>query len=87
MLPLIPFPDLYSALNNVRWTDKEINDLFKKTNFSLKKTAKEFVSDIEREEIMKALDATNWNRKKSAKLLKVSYKKLLNRIREFNLEQ
>ena len=77
----------YSAANNVRWSDKKINDLFKQTNYFIKKTTKAYVSDIEREEILKALAATNWNRKKSAELLKVSYKKLLNRISEFNLEK
>ena len=73
--------------NDGHWSDKKIYDLFRKTNYSLKNTTKTYVTEREREEILKALNETNWNRKKSAKLLKVCYKKLLNRINEFNLEK
>jgi DNA-binding NtrC family response regulator len=36
--------------------------------------------------ILKALDRTNWNRKQAAKLLDISYKALLNKIRIYGLE-
>jgi DNA-binding NtrC family response regulator len=33
----------------------------------------------------KALEETNWNRKKAARLLNISYKSLLNKIKECGL--
>jgi two-component system response regulator AtoC len=77
----------HDDINNHPSHNKKINDLFKKNSFSLKKITKAYVSEIERKEILKALDATKWNRKKSAELLEVSYKKLRNRIIEFKIEK
>ena len=50
------------------------------------KVAKTFVSEAERGLILKALRDTEWNRKKAAQKLGVSYKTLLNRIDQFNLK-
>jgi two-component system response regulator AtoC len=79
--------DSYSNEDMMPCSDEKINDLFNENSFSLKKITKAYVSEIERHEILKALRATKWNRKKSAELLAVSYKKLLNRISEFKLEE
>jgi two-component system response regulator AtoC len=65
--------------------DREINDLIRENNFSLKKTSKAYVSEVERRAILETLHETRWNRKRAAQLLQVSYKTLLNRIQEFNL--
>jgi transcriptional regulator with PAS, ATPase and Fis domain len=35
--------------------------------------------------IKKALERTNWNRKKAAGLLDISYKSLLNKIKQYRL--
>ena len=60
--------------------------LFKDNDFSLKKISKAYVSEAECLSISKALKETNWNRKKAAELLQISYKTLLNRILEFDLQ-
>ena len=49
---------------------------------SLGRTAKD---GAEAEAISKALDQTNWNRKQAAALLKISYKALLYKIRQYGL--
>lgn len=66
----------------------EKNDikLFYENDFDLKKISKVYVSKIEEDAILKALRDTDWNRKKAAELLQVSYKTLLNRIEEFGLK-
>jgi two-component system response regulator AtoC len=39
----------------------------------------------EKKLVKKALESTNWNRKHAAKLLDISYKSLLNKIKEYKL--
>jgi two-component system, NtrC family, response regulator AtoC len=51
---------------------------------SLGRTAKD---GAEAEAISKALDETNWNRKQAAGLLKISYKALLYKIRQYGLAE
>ena len=51
---------------------------------SLARTAKD---GAEAEAIAKALDETNWNRKQAAVLLKISYKALLYKIRQYGIAQ
>jgi len=51
---------------------------------SLGRSAKD---EAEAEAIRKALDETNWNRKQAAALLKISYKALLYKIRQYGLAQ
>jgi DNA-binding NtrC family response regulator len=51
---------------------------------SLGRTAKD---GAEAEAISKALDETNWNRKQAAALLKISYKALLYKIRQYGLAE
>jgi len=54
---------------------------------SLKKVHQEAVLKAESEMILKALEKTNWNRKKAAHILNVSYKTLLNKIKECDLDK
>jgi two-component system response regulator AtoC len=68
------------------WPDDRIRTFIEEPDFSLKKISKACVSEAERKMILKALKETEWNRKKAAKQLGVSYKTLLNRIDEFNLK-
>jgi len=77
------FPDGISP--NLGWHDDKVRKFFDRHDFSLKKISKAYVSEVECQAILKALNETQWNRKKAAQLLQVSYKTLLNRIREFNL--
>ncbi|MGB9699170.1 MAG: sigma-54-dependent Fis family transcriptional regulator [Thermodesulfobacteriota bacterium] len=60
--------------------DKEI-----KSGVSLKEINKEKTRQVEREAICRALEQTNWNRKKAAQLLRISYKSLLNKIKELGI--
>ncbi len=53
---------------------------------SLKEVHKEAVRKAEREVIYRALEQTNWNRKKAAEILSISYKSLLYKIKEGNLQ-
>jgi DNA-binding NtrC family response regulator len=54
-------------------------------NISLKKIGSIFLARAEKKLVKKALESTNWNRKKAAKLLDISYKSLLNKIKEYKL--
>ncbi|MGC9324461.1 MAG: sigma-54-dependent transcriptional regulator [Desulfomonilia bacterium] len=53
----------------------------------LKLAAKEATLKAERDMILKALRGTNWNKKKAAQLLKISYKALLYKIKECGIEK
>jgi two-component system, NtrC family, response regulator AtoC len=52
---------------------------------SLKEVARRAARNAEREALRKVLYQTNWNRKKAAKILDVSYKTLLQKIKECGL--
>jgi len=54
---------------------------------SLKEIAREAALAAEREAIGKVLEQTRWNRKKTARILEVSYKTLLTKIRETGLDE
>jgi two-component system response regulator AtoC len=53
---------------------------------SLKHVAREAMKKAEGEAILKALEQTRWNRKAAARLLQISYKALLYKIRQCNLD-
>jgi len=52
----------------------------------LKHVAREAMKKAEGEVILMALEQTRWNRKAAARLLKISYKALLYKIRQCNLD-
>jgi two-component system, NtrC family, response regulator AtoC len=52
---------------------------------SLKKITRKAVREIERRLILRVLEANNWNRKKAARALSISYRALLYKIREAEL--
>jgi DNA-binding NtrC family response regulator len=54
-------------------------------NLSLKKVCEEFVAQTEKKLMQRALDSTNWNRKKAAQLLNISYKSMLNKIKVYDI--
>jgi len=54
--------------------------------FSLKKIKKHAIDGIEKEVISHILYKTDWNRAQAAKILKISYKSLLLKINELNIE-
>jgi two-component system response regulator AtoC len=58
-----------------------------KTWPSLKEVHQEAIKKAESEMILKALEMTNWNRKKAADKLNISYKALLYKIKETSLDK
>ena len=56
-----------------------------KNDISLKEICKVFIKQTEKNVVTRALELTNWNRKKAAALLDISYKSLLNKIKSYNL--
>lgn len=52
---------------------------------SLKDICSNFMGKVEKRVMRKALEATNWNRKKAADMLNISYKSMLNKIKEYGL--
>jgi len=54
---------------------------------SLKEVHQEAIKKVESEMILKALEMTNWNRKKAADKLNISYKALLYKIKETSLDK
>jgi transcriptional regulator with PAS, ATPase and Fis domain len=54
-------------------------------DFSLKRITRQTVQDLERRLILQVLASNNWNRKKAARVLKISYRSLMYKIREMNI--
>ncbi len=54
---------------------------------SLKEVHQEAIRKAESEMILEALEMTNWNRKKAASKLNISYKALLYKIKETSLDK
>jgi len=65
--------------------DVEKDITYNSSSFSLKSVRKKAVDHIEKEVISQVLKSTDWNRSKASKILKVSYKTLLNKIAELNI--
>ena len=65
--------------------DFRANDPMKSNSFSLKAIKKKAMDRVEREVISYVLEKTDWNRSKASKILKVSYKTLLNKISELEI--
>ena len=57
------------------------------SSFSLKEIRKKALDKVEHDAILFVLNKTNWNRSKASKILQVSYKTLLYKISELNIEQ
>ncbi len=54
---------------------------------TLKKVGKQAKCKAEKELIMKVLKEVNWNKSKASKMLKVDYKTLYNKIKEYDIER
>jgi transcriptional regulator with PAS, ATPase and Fis domain len=65
--------------------DLKNSDPMNNNAFSLKSVKKKAVDRVEKEVISYVLNRTDWNRSKAAKILKVSYKTLLNKISELEI--
>jgi len=73
--------DIYTVaeLSDVKKYLKDLNEV------SLKDICREFITRAEKKIMKQALEKTNWNRKKAAILLDISYKSLLNKIKAYDL--
>jgi two-component system response regulator AtoC len=71
--------DLLAGFSNFRKTLRD------RKNLSLKNVCGGYVMGAEITTIKKALERTNWNRKKAAGVLGISYKSLLNKIKSYRL--
>jgi transcriptional regulator with GAF, ATPase, and Fis domain len=78
--------ELVSAINKESVQTQEGNKSPRKWP-SLKEVHREAIAKAEAEVIRKALEMTNWNRKKAAGLLNISYKALLYKIKECGIGQ
>jgi two-component system response regulator AtoC len=72
------------GINGLKKRLSKLNNL---DNLSLKKVCNDFLARTEKKIITKALGKTNWNRKKAAGLLNISYKSLLNKIKKYQLNK
>jgi two-component system response regulator AtoC len=75
---VVPPPPLSRSVEDLDLTKGPIN---------LKEIARKAATEAERRMIAAVLQQTSWNRRKAAKLLDVSYKTLLYKIRECGLER
>jgi len=73
--------DIYSVaeLSDVKKYLKDLNKV------SLRDISQEFITRTEKKIMKQALKKTNWNRKKAAILLDISYKSLLNKIKTYDM--
>ena len=79
------FVDPHKDIENpaaIKRLKKKLNNF---DNLSLKNVCSDFLARTEKKILRKALDQTNWNRKKAAGLLDISYKSLLNKIKKYKL--
>jgi DNA-binding NtrC family response regulator len=82
------------VLDTIKRLSGELTSPFVSTNptsdvksFSLKKRVGTAVAEKEKTLITQALNKTNWNRRKAAKLLEISYRSLLYKIKEYQIGQ
>ena len=66
---------------------KIISKSDKSKDYSLKRRLAEITALAEKEQILKILNKTNWNRTKAAELLGISYRSLLYKIKEYRMKQ
>jgi DNA-binding NtrC family response regulator len=73
--------DIYAliGLSNLK------NYLKNQSNLTLKNVRRVYLRRAEKKIIKKALERAKWNRKKAAELLEISYKSLLNKIKEYGM--
>lgn len=74
--PELALRDLHSFRSSGRAASEDYS------SFSLKQAARAASRQAERELILKALERTHWNRKRAAQDLRVSYKALLNKLKQ-----
>jgi len=85
-----PFSDASIPVSHAERLSSHIDRLFQTMdmdNFSLKLFCKELTANAEKQIISKVLKGTKWNRRKAAQQLDISYKSLLNKIKEYEINR
>lgn len=81
--------DTQNKINEYTYNFAELTDIKKHIKGSgdlpLKDICREINAQAEKKLMKQALERTNWNRKKAAMMLSISYKSLLNKIKAYNL--
>ncbi len=68
-------------------TEEELGTKTGDKNYSLKKRVAQTIASQEKKLIIEVLNKTNWNRRKAAELLEISYRSLLYKIKEYRLNE
>lgn len=68
-------------------TTEELGTQTEEKDFSLKKRVAKTIASQEKRLILEVLNKTNWNRRKAAELLEISYRSLLYKIKEYRLNE
>jgi DNA-binding NtrC family response regulator len=76
--------DLPALPRTVRDTDEHA---FQVTDSPLKEQVRRHISEIERQVLIDTLRKTGWNKARASRMLKVTYKTILKKIQEYNLEK
>ena len=79
----LPRSNRYPILDGVVGMDLDEVDI---NDISLKEISRSVQDRVEREVISYVLDKTGWNRSKASKILKISYKALLYKIKDLNIQ-
>jgi len=77
---------LDDGINHESYENLLPNPLAQNKSFNLKEVGKSAAEVAEKEIIQSILQETHWNRKQTAKLLRVSYKALLYKIQKYHLD-
>ncbi len=68
-------------------TIEELGSQTEEKDFSLKNRVAKIIARQEKRLILEVLNRTNWNRRKAAELLEISYRSLLYKIKEYRLNE
>ena len=77
--------DKQNKINEYTHNFAKLTDIKGSDDLPLKDICREINAQAEQKLMKQALEKTNWNRKKAAMMLKISYKSLLNKIKAYNL--
>lgn len=80
---ILPDADLTGELRST--TTEAASQTVQTTNVSLKEVAGHAAEVAEKEVVLRMLEETGWNRKESARRLKISYKALRNKLKKWQL--
>jgi DNA-binding NtrC family response regulator len=79
---ILPDSDITAEL---RTSNPEVEPVLPQGNISLKEVSGHAAEMAEKEVVLKMLEETGWNRKESARRLRISYKALRNKLKKWQL--